>query len=154
MIAFIALLLVGLLQTKANPVPEGAPPQELHRFQKLSISQRLKVYNARYDDSGHPRDVELAVGFRDKPGETFDVIVADLPPGDFGRFMRYWPIIYSISEVRGFNICRLRQFPLLEARTHSYRLDEQQLKAIGPVQFRGCTLFGRGFYPQRKRPAS
>jgi hypothetical protein len=151
MIAFVALLVGGLLQAKPSVVQVGPPRQELQRFQKLSIRERLKVYNARYDDSGHPRDTRLAGAFDDKPGPTFDAIVADLPPGDFGRFMRYWPIIASISELRGFDACRARHFRVLEARTRSYRLDEQQLKAIGPIEFRGCTLFGCG---QRKRTTS
>ena len=146
----IALVIALLLSRPVQDIPPmaesvlaaGDQRGMLTRLKKLSVPNRVQVYNFLYDKSGHPRDTRLAYGgFDDKPSRTFDYVVSDLPPGDFGRFMRYFPIIMSASRVRGFNICHARQFPALRARMRSYDLNQQQQAALGPIRFRGCSLF-------------
>lgn len=141
MIRIMTTLLCCLMLQGPGALTLQQTRQTKEQFRRLSVPERLRIYNARYDSSGHPRDVELATQFSDRPGQTLNYIIADLPPGDFGRFMRYFPIIYSVSHARGFDICRSAQFSTLESRTRTYRLNAEQLKAIGPLHFKGCALF-------------
>jgi hypothetical protein len=137
----LCLLLCGAMQNPVDPVLTDNPRYTVAQFHKMTVSQRLEIYNALYDRSGHPRNTGLAGGFGDKPAETLQRIVADLPPGDFSRFLRYMPIVQSIADVRSFDICRTREFRTLGSRMRSYRLSQQQETALRGMEFRGCSLF-------------
>jgi hypothetical protein len=125
---------------EANFVVSGDQARMVERFQTFEVPERLKIYNYLYEKSGHPRDTRLASGFKDKPGETLGQITSDLKPGDFSRFLRYLPVIHSISSARGYDICRAREFPVLKARMRSYRLNRPQKLALRSIQFKGCSL--------------
>lgn len=137
----IGVLMTGSIDAASTFVLAGGQDRMVERFEALEISKRFEIYNYLYDKSGHPRDTRLAFGFEDKPNEALSYITYDLKSKDFSRFLRYLPIIYSISSVKGYNICLSKNFPILKAKTRFYDLSVRQKAALGLIQFRDCSLF-------------
>jgi hypothetical protein len=140
-VALLGLLLRAGIQDTSDFVLTDHPRYTVRQFRRLTVPARLRIYNTLYDRSGHPRNVGLAFGFGDQPAETLRHVVADLPPGDFGRFLRYMPIVQTLAQVRRFDICRTAEFPVLRSRLRSYRLYREQREALGNLGIRNCSLF-------------
>lgn len=112
----------------------------LSQFELLPIGERFRLYNKIHGKSGHPHDVELSVGFKDKPTETIKFIISDLKSSKFTDFLRYLPIIYDVGKRSGVDICRPEYIGQLKFILASYNLSAAQTKALEGLRFSRCQL--------------
>jgi hypothetical protein len=112
----------------------------LAQFELLSLDERFRLYNKIYDKSGHPHDVELSVGFKDRPAESLNRIITDLNSSEFPDFLRYLPVIYNIGKRSDLDICTPRYIGKLKEILASYNLSPAQIKALNGLRFHRCQL--------------
>lgn len=112
----------------------------LSQFEKHSLSERFRLYNKIYDKSGHPRDAELSIGFRDRPAESLNFIMNDLRSSDFTDFLRYLPIIYDIGKRTPVDICKPEYIDRLKEIISGYGLSSAQTEALRGLKFDRCEL--------------
>lgn len=112
----------------------------LAQFEALPLDERFRLYNKIHNKSGHPHDVELSVGFQDRPREALNRIIADLKSSEFTDFLRYLPIIYNIGKRSSIDICRPEYIGQLKGILASYKLSAAQTKALDGLRFSRCQL--------------
>lgn len=113
---------------------------QLSQFEKFSLDERFRLYNKIYRKSGHPHDVELSVGFRDKPRESLIRIIGELRHSDLEDFLRYLPVIYDIGRSDRIDICRPEYIGQLKEIISRYRLTNAQTEALKGLRFGRCEL--------------
>lgn len=140
----IALLLLASGCGQRDPNYEKLQQLEggarLAQFEALPLDERFRLYNKIHDKSGHPHDVELAVGFQDRPAESLNWIIDDLKSSDFTDFLKYLPIIYNIGKRSKIDICRPEYIGRIKSILASYKLSDAQTKALDGLRFSRCEL--------------
>lgn len=143
-IAIITLILLmnGCNQNDLNyhNIQKLEGDARLAQFKTLPITERFRLYNKIYENSGHPHDIELSVGFQDKPADSLVTIINDLKFSKFSDFLRYLPIIYNIGKRSSVDICKPEYIGRLKSILMSYKLSNSQEEAISVLKFERCQL--------------
>lgn len=112
------------------------------KFEKFSLLERFRLYNKIYENSRHPHDAELAVGFRDKPSESLKYIADDLRDSNFSDFLKYMPILYDLGQNTQVDVCHDIGFQDIQDTVRNYDLSTLQESAIAGLDFGGCKVVG------------
>ena len=114
--------------------------ERLEKFKKFPLTERFRLYNKIYKNSGHPHDVELSFGFRDDPEDALNYIINDLHSSRYGDFLKYLPIIDILGNEPNVDICRRDRIQSLRTIIANYRLNEQELTILKGLRFNRCEL--------------
>lgn len=114
--------------------------ERLIEFEKLEVDERMRVYRKIYENSGHPHDSELSIGFRDYPDEVMRLIIIDLNNSDIREFYMYLPVLYDIGKRANFDICEKNYIDPIRSAIVSYNLSSDHLRLFQQIKFDKCNL--------------